>query len=694
MRSLNTLLLIPAFLVFLSTSFGQISATDSLLLERMDEVVISATRTEKKAEEIALPSILLYGKEIQLSGYTDLNELLAEQTGMVISQDHGSGIQIQGFDPEYTMLLIDGDPMIGRAAGVIDLRRINLRNVARIEIIKGSGSCLYGSEAMAGVINIITKSPKEELDARVFGAIGNPTETEIGTTVSGKNGGVGWSAFATYQNMRGFDLNPDLVGVNLGRSEKINLQGKTYMVFGDYDVKTSVRYYRDFLPGDLYEAIGDDPFFSRGVTEDISATVTTTRTWNKGVKTEFKVYGSSHQSEGAAAANQGELELGFTNFNQRLLNPEFVVNYPKSASSSFLFGVGARFEDVSSSRYQQLRPMYTQYAFTQWQYRPVDDLEIITGVRADNGNWFGSQISPKASVNYKRNNIRYKASVGYGFKTPDFRQLYLNFTNIARGYTVLGTEAVNAELQQLEQNGVVTRRLPAANQIAELNPERSRSVNVGMTYAPNRSHSVDVNVFYNNIQNLINDIPVAVKSNGRFVFSYINQENVVTRGLEAKYNYRPRGPWEFMVGGQYLEAIDTEAKKGVRNGEFFYRDENLNTRVLQVEDYVGLFGRSRFAFNAKVTRNFPELNGAVFIRWNWRSSYPFADVNGNGVADAYDTHFPDFHFINASMQWGKDRFQAVLSVQNILNNQSVEFLPNNPGTSFLLTLNYTLTSND
>ncbi|MEZ0131796.1 TonB-dependent receptor plug domain-containing protein, partial [Flavobacterium sp. LBUM151] len=73
------------------------------------------------------------------------------------------GVQIQGLDAAYTMILIDGVPLVGRSSGVLDLSRVSVGNIERIEIVKGASSALYGSEAMGGVINVITKRPKKDM---------------------------------------------------------------------------------------------------------------------------------------------------------------------------------------------------------------------------------------------------------------------------------------------------------------------------------------------------------------------------------------------------------------------------------------------------------------------------------------------------------------------------------------------------
>ncbi|MGB0167481.1 MAG: TonB-dependent receptor plug domain-containing protein, partial [Luteibaculum sp.] len=484
---------------------------DSALFRVMDEVVISATRTEKKSQDVAVPTIILSGKEVQLSGYTELNQILAEQSGIVITEGHGSGIQIQGFDPEYTMILIDGDPMIGRTAGVLDLDRINLRNVARIEIVKGAASCLYGSEAMGGAVNIITKSPAEELDLRAFAAMGSPSFYELGLNASGKNGALGWSLFADYQHAAGFDLNDSLNGVNLGRSRKLNLQAKGYFNLGDYDFKPALRFYRDNLPGDFYQNTStQEPFYSKALTEEISGVLPMSKTWNKGIKTTAKLYASyfrTASSAGIVGSSENATDVSASNFKQQLIMPEFTVEIPKSGALHYLFGVGGRIENVSAERYAENRALITQYAFGQMQFRPIEDLELTGGIRADHVNLYGSRLSPKLSAIYQwKNKINLKGSLGYGFKTPDFRQLYLDFTNQAIGYSVVGSEIAADRINQLQASGVIAEVLPDLANVNALQAEISQSINLGLVYFISQDHSLEINFFHNKISNLINSV--------------------------------------------------------------------------------------------------------------------------------------------------------------------------------------------
>jgi len=115
----------------------------------LDEVVVTATRTENKVSNIPLPIQVISAKNIQLSGSQKLIDILQMQTGLVIANNplgtalqgypnpFGDGIQMQGLDPAYTLILVDGEPLIGRNAGIINLARIAIGNIKQIEIIRG-----------------------------------------------------------------------------------------------------------------------------------------------------------------------------------------------------------------------------------------------------------------------------------------------------------------------------------------------------------------------------------------------------------------------------------------------------------------------------------------------------------------------------------------------------------------------------
>ncbi len=138
---------------------------DSLTLRQLREVVVTATKFPKNQSETGKVLTIIDVDQIKQNGGKDLAQLLNEQVGLVVNGSNSNSgkdksVYLRGAKNEYTLILLDGVPLTdpsGVAGGAYDLRMISLDQVERIEILKGSQSTLYGSDAVAGVINIITK---------------------------------------------------------------------------------------------------------------------------------------------------------------------------------------------------------------------------------------------------------------------------------------------------------------------------------------------------------------------------------------------------------------------------------------------------------------------------------------------------------------------------------------------------------
>jgi len=149
---------------------NQVSAQpDSLRTHQLQEVVVTATKFPKNESETGKVLTVIDRDELNHHIGKDITQLLNEQVGLVVSGANSNtgkdkSVYLRGAKNEYTLILIDGVPLndpSGISGGAYDLRLISLDQVERIEILKGSQSTLYGSDAIAGVINIITKNPEE-----------------------------------------------------------------------------------------------------------------------------------------------------------------------------------------------------------------------------------------------------------------------------------------------------------------------------------------------------------------------------------------------------------------------------------------------------------------------------------------------------------------------------------------------------
>src|SRR5687767_4900557 len=131
----------------------------------MNEFIVTTYAVPTRIQESVYKVKIIDRARIESQGSQNLRDLLTNDLNVRLSQDAvlGSTIKMQGIGGENVKIMIDGVPLIGRLDGNIDLSQINLNNVERIEIIEGSTSTIYGSNAMGGVINIITRKTQHHL---------------------------------------------------------------------------------------------------------------------------------------------------------------------------------------------------------------------------------------------------------------------------------------------------------------------------------------------------------------------------------------------------------------------------------------------------------------------------------------------------------------------------------------------------
>jgi len=168
---------------------------DTLRRQHLDEVVVTATRTEKSLTDVAIPVAVIGAKQIKSMGSLRLGDVLREQTGLSLVANHGQGIQMQGLNSEYTLLLVDGEPLIGRTAGTLDLSRVAVGNIQRVEVVKGPASALWGSDALAGVVNIITQKPQPGLRGSLRARYGTNQTVDFSATLNAGGERAGFTLF-------------------------------------------------------------------------------------------------------------------------------------------------------------------------------------------------------------------------------------------------------------------------------------------------------------------------------------------------------------------------------------------------------------------------------------------------------------------------------------------------------------------
>jgi outer membrane receptor for ferrienterochelin and colicins len=667
-----------------------------------DEVVITATRTEKEVLDVATPIKVISGAQIAQMGSLRLNEVLQEQTGLAIVSDHGTGIQMQGFNPDYTLILLNGEPMIGRTAGTLDLTRIAVGNIKKIEIVKGPSSSLYGSEALAGVINIITETPKDGLKVQVRPRY---STGKRGYNVFDLSGDVGYRykkfgayVFANRYQSMGYDLQPQS-------------KEKTVPPFNNHTFQTRLSY--DFTPktslvlnaryfGESSKAF--QSFTENGNTYNIdmlgeqydwNINPVLTHRYNARLRHIFRYYSTNYhtKSDMINLADGSLYDKSF--FNQSFNRPETQLDYFWDENNLTTGGVGVTFESVNATRYTEGKHFNNIYGYLQHDFRILRKVNVIVGARYDNHSVYGDRLSPKISTLYRPVNwIALKASAGQGFKAPDFRQLYLNFANPVAGYNVFGSEEAQHQLQLLQNQGQVSQVLIDPSILGNVKAEYSTAYNVGFTLTPHRTVTWNVNGFYNDIKDLIETGAIALKTNGQAVYSYYNQAQIFTRGIETDLTLKPMRGLSVSVGYQYMEAKNREVLKGLDEGQYFARDpETLETVRLTRADYGGLYNRSKHMANARLFYMNNRKGYGASIRCIYRGKYGFGDSNGNNILDHESEYVKGYFLWNVSASKKILKiFNLQAGIDNVFDYVNPTYIPSVPGRIYYVSLNIELRS--
>ncbi|MEQ8302329.1 MAG: TonB-dependent receptor [Cyclobacteriaceae bacterium] len=689
------------------------SEADTLMTRELEEVIVTATRNERTMGALPMPVSLISQSKIKTMGSLRLNEVLTEQTGLVVVPQvngQGNGIQLQGLNPEYTLILIDGEPVVGRNTGTLELSRLTVGNIKQIEIVKGPSSSLYGSEALAGVINIITERPagtKYKFTSRY----GTNNTLDLGADMSFTNKRLGVYVFGNRYSTDGYDLSPENPGQTVSPLDNYTFNSKiTYQFSNRTDLSVAGRFFHEDQRFNFEVIQGQDRIRTSGdgATVDWNINPVLTHRFNDRLKTIARFYATKYDNETNLSFESDGSSFYSDELSQSFLRPELNAEYYFNDRNILTVGAGYISESVQTTRYDSgnKRFQYTSYGFFQHEWLPVDKWSVILGGRYDHSNIYGSQFSPKLSSQFDLNKrVTFKASVGKGFKAPDFRQVYLNFTNpAAGGYSVLGSAVAPQRLAELEAQGQLQTLLLDPSQIGQLDAEESFAINVGANVEVLPKLKADVNLFYNDINNLIETQIVATTISNQNIYSYRNIQRAYTQGLESNLSYPVAKNLSLSVGYQLLYAKDKDVEDAVENGEVFYRDPNtLITKRLKSGEYFGLYNRSRHSGNFKLFYANQSKGLEASLRVIFRGKFgigdlsgsisgesiPASDRNSNAILDDYDDFVEGYALVNLSVAKSIDTgFRFQVGVDNLFDYTEPVFIPNLPGRIMYAAVSY------
>jgi outer membrane receptor for ferrienterochelin and colicins len=487
----------------------------------LDEVVLQSSRSTRTVKKIPTRIEFIGVEEMgekAIMNPTNISMVLRESTGIQMQQTSlssgSTNIRIQGLDGRYTQLLRDGFPLYGGFSSGLSILQIPPLDLQQFEIIKGSSSTLYGGGAIAGLINMVSKTPDEEpaLDIML-------TQTQaLGSTAnvfySKRNEKFGISLYGSGHYQKAYDPEDDGFS-NLPKTKSISFNPKFFYYPSD---KTTFWLglngtYDDRIGGDITKIESGENGIHQYTEENISKRLSSQAVY----KTQIDSI-SSLSIKNSVSFFDRNLTIPDFNFDGKQTNTFTEITYQRETSKAdWIFGANlytSNFDENDNATLQRDQTDITYGLFANNIYDLSDSWILETGLRADYNTDFGFFPLPRISLLYKNDNgFSSRIGGGLGYKIPDIfteEAEFINFENI------IGIDK------------------------SSLKAERSYGVNLDFNYQTRLFETIGFSInqlFY--VTAINNGLLLNSTNNGLFAFENATDE-ILSKGAETniKFTYK------------------------------------------------------------------------------------------------------------------------------------------------------------
>ena len=630
-------------------SVTQAQKVDTTKRVELDQVVVTAQYAPQSIQKSVYKLKVINEEAILERGANNLRELLLQELNIDLQQRSvfGTSIEIQGISKENVKILVDGVPVIGRLNGIIDLSQINLDNIERVEIIEGPTSVFYGTDAMAGTINLITKKRQQE---SIEGNVSTYYES-VGALKL--NAGIGFTKdnnklrlSAGRYSFDGYNPIETTSRNNPWESRRQNYGGLQFTHwFNDLKLKYSGDIFDGLLTKlgepDTTNHAKDVYYRTRRISNGLSLSgnlpnnhfVSIT-----GAYSDYLRYNDTYLTD-VKTNEQEKLDRTIGPDTSRFKLLFFKGQYSSNQADKFLnytLGTEMNFETIEGGRILDDKQSLQSYAvFASANFTLLEKLNLQPGLRYTYNATYGDLLTPAFHVKWDMgNDSRLLASYAKGFRAPSLKELYLDFTFPYGPFTfnITGNENLKAEQSHNFSLSFYTPVFLGGSQKLTIEPA----------------------FFYNDISNLI-----ALSAVQDFSRHYINVNKHKTHGGRLDVTYEWSDKLSLKAGYSLI-------------GRYNSFSENPD---LDVDDFLytnDLISQVTYSFTKR------DLSLSLYYkRAGERAGYAIERGSGNLIETRIGAHnILDFTLSKAFMN-KKLRFNA--GVKNILDVRNLDAIRTQTG---------------
>lgn len=497
----------------------------------MDEVVVTAQYTPQRVDKSIYKIKVIGTKQFEKKGATNLSNLFQNELSIRVTQDGslGSTMSIRGLGGEHIKFLVDGVPVIGRLNGNIDLGQLNLNNVDHVEMIEGPMSVIYGSNAIAGVVNIITKENKNanvsaNIDTYyesvgVYNISGGASVKKKNNTIALSGGRNFFEGYSQYDTTRTKQWKP---------KRQYFIDGYYVYMHRDYKFKYTSSYFNELLQakGNLqypyYETALDNYFTTIRFNNSIDFNSRIGQKRFLTVLAAYSLYDRVRQQyfNDLTTLTENLVIQDTTTFTDLALRAVMSKSVATS-KLNYQFGIDINAGTGKGVKIENgFQEMGDYAAFFSLNYDPTGTLSLQPGIRFIYNTKYAAPLIYSLNVKWSlHENIDLRGSYSRGFRAPSLKELYLDFVDV--NHNILGNPNLLAE----NSHDII--------------------LSFGYNKETNKNlYEANVDLFYNLVYDLIKLVPVVGDYNPGSApfYTYVNIGEYTSTGFQVdlSYNIYPR----------------------------------------------------------------------------------------------------------------------------------------------------------